>query len=763
MSVIEVIDNFFQTQGFMPHGMCLLWKPSILWAMVLGNAVIAFSYFMIPVALIYLVLKRRDIGFKWIFVLFGAFILACGFTHIMGIVTLWKPLYGLEALVLVFTAIISLATAMLLWPLLPSLFKIPSPWLLEKMNEELKRINEKLAQTELMQSKLAAIVEFTDDAIISKTLDRIIDSWNEGAVKLYGYEEQEVIGKPISIIFPENRLYELQEIEEKMKLGEPLHYLETERKHKDEHIIPVSITYSPIKNNAGKLVGSCSIGRDITEWNEVKKMKDEFVSIVSHELRTPLTSIQGSLSLLVAGAAGEMPDKAQHLLQIGKQNTERLVRLINDILDIAKIEAGKMDFKIETLDIALIIKEAIDTHQTFADKFHIKVNLEESSSILVNIDHDRLLQVVINLLSNAIKFSPQDETVNVSIKENNKNMVMVAITNKGAGIPKEFQAHIFKKFSQANMQATRTQAGTGLGLSISKEIVERLNGNIGFTSEENKETTFFFELPVATKLPVLKKIIAKIPTVLICQDDEESSKKIKSFLENNGFMVNLVSSAKDARLILGEKHIDALLLDLKLPDIDGITFIKELRVKYTAQDLPIIVISLMIEKGKEEVNGNALSILDWIEKPINVERLVSNIQLIKKRVAAKTPNILFIENELDLIEIIGNLLQNDATIVGAMTLAEARKELESKKFDLIILDLLLSDGSGVDLLPEISKTDTPIIVFSAYELPSKFTPYVIKTLLKTKTSPHELLQIIKNSLFNRKIDEKIINNEVIIE
>ncbi|KTD26110.1 two-component sensor histidine kinase [Legionella lansingensis] len=144
MSVMEAIDNFFQTQGFMPHGMCLLWKPAILWTMVIGNAVTALAYFIIPIALIYLILKRRDIGFKWMFVLFGLFILACGLTHVMSIVTLWKPMYGLEALVLAFTGIVSLLTAILIWPLLPILFKIPSPWQLEKMNEALNQSNKEL-------------------------------------------------------------------------------------------------------------------------------------------------------------------------------------------------------------------------------------------------------------------------------------------------------------------------------------------------------------------------------------------------------------------------------------------------------------------------------------------------------------------------------------------------------------------------------------------------------------------------------------------
>lgn len=743
----EAIDSFFQTQGFMPHGMCLLWKPAILWMMVFGNSIIAFSYFMIPAALVYLILKRRDIGFKWIFVLFSAFILACGLTHVMAVITLWKPLYGLEALFVGITSIISLATALLFWFFLPVLIKIPSPWLLGKINFELIKTNTELANTELMQAKLAAIVEYTDEAIVSKTLEGEITSWNAAAERLYGYKTAEIIGKSIAILFPENHLDEFSKIQKKLKKGEAVHFLETERKHKDGHIIPVSVTISPIKNKKGKTISACSIARDITQWQQVQKMKNEFVSIVSHELRTPLTSVQGSLSLLVGGAAGDLPEKAKKLLQIGKQNTERLIRLINDILDVAKIEAGRMDLKIETLDIESLVNESISANQAFADQFGITLKIREHKSALVNVDHDRLLQVITNLLSNAIKFSLPEETVDVSITKH-QNVVRVSITNKGSGISEEFQAMIFDKFSQSKDTASLNRSGAGLGLNISKEIIERMHGTIGFTSEKNKETTFFFELPSATMPSVKTRIFEKIPLVLICQDDINTSYTLKEFLEKNGFAVIIASSAKNAKSALKENHVDALVLDLMLPDSDGITFIKELRTQYTAQELPIIATS-MTSESKSELNGNAFSILDWIEKPINLDRLLKNIQLIKKHIATKTPSILFIEDEIDLIEVTANLLQNEATIVGATTLREAREEIETKTFDLIILDLLLPDGSGVDLFTEIK--NTPIIVFSAYELPPQFKPYVVKSLVKSKTSPFEFLQIIKNSLFNKKL------------
>lgn len=144
MSVLDSIDTFFQTQGFMPHGMCLSWRPAILWTMIMGNGLIALAYLIIPMALIYLVVKRKDMKFRWIFILFGAFILACGLTHVMSIVTLWDPVYGLEALVLALAGIISISTAILIWPQLPLILKIPSPWELKRLNDELSRSNQEL-------------------------------------------------------------------------------------------------------------------------------------------------------------------------------------------------------------------------------------------------------------------------------------------------------------------------------------------------------------------------------------------------------------------------------------------------------------------------------------------------------------------------------------------------------------------------------------------------------------------------------------------
>lgn len=254
-----------------------------------------------------------------------------------------------------------------------------------------------------------------------------------------------------------------------------------------------------IINSDGKHLGAVIVLHDITDLKQTEKLKKEFVSIVSHELRTPLTSIRGSLGLLVSGVIGPFPEKAKRLLEIANNNCERLLLLINDILDIEKIEAGKMDFDLKVTDINHIVKESIDVNKIYADKFGIRIELvQPDKEYLVTIDADRLMQVLTNLISNACKFSLKDETVIITITAVGSS-VRVAIANKGSGITPEFQPRIFQKFSQGDASNTRGKGGTGLGLNISKTIIEKLGGELAFTSIPDELTTFYFDLPIASE------------------------------------------------------------------------------------------------------------------------------------------------------------------------------------------------------------------------------------------------------------------------
>ncbi|MDQ2798185.1 MAG: PAS domain S-box protein, partial [Armatimonadota bacterium] len=253
--------------------------------------------------------------------------------------------------------------------------------------------------------------------------------------------------------------------------------------------------YSAQRDPEGAVVRVVGVGVDVTERQKMDQMKSEFISVVSHELRTPLTSIRGALGLMAGGVVGELPPQAETLVDIAHKNTERLVRLINDILDIEKIEAGRMDFQSRPQPVMPLVSQAISSLRAFGQQYQIEYVLEAGlPDAAIHVDADRFIQVLTNLLSNAAKFSPPCRPVRVSVSRH-QSAVRIAVADRGPGIPPEFQPRIFQKFAQADSADTRLRGGTGLGLSISKAIVETFGGQIGFQTEPGQGTTFYIDLP----------------------------------------------------------------------------------------------------------------------------------------------------------------------------------------------------------------------------------------------------------------------------
>jgi PAS domain S-box-containing protein len=238
--------------------------------------------------------------------------------------------------------------------------------------------------------------------------------------------------------------------------------------------------------------------RDISERKKVEQIKDDFISVVSHELRTPLTSIRGSLGLLLGGVAGELPEKARTLTEIAATNSERLVRLVNDILDIEKIESGTMAFRPAPVDLVPLVAQAVESNRAYANLYDVELRIvrpemgEAGANVLA--DTDRIQQVLANLLSNAAKSSPRGGTVAIGV-ERGDGSLRVSVADHGPGIPLEFQSRVFEKFAQADTSSTRQKGGTGLGLSISKAIIERHGGHLWFETVPDRGTTFSFTLP----------------------------------------------------------------------------------------------------------------------------------------------------------------------------------------------------------------------------------------------------------------------------
>ena len=262
-----------------------------------------------------------------------------------------------------------------------------------------------------------------------------------------------------------------------------------------ENVIWLTGNATPLRDEQGSVRGYVGIVTDITERKNVERLKNEFISTVSHELRTPLTAIRGSLGLLAGGVVGQFTDQAHQLVDIANRNSERLLYLINSILDIEKIEAGKMDCNIQRASLLGVIKQAIEVNQAYALQHQVTLYLAPTThDAYAMIDTDRLMQVLTNLLSNAAKFSPPNSSVTVRLDQIDQTL-RVSVIDQGPGIPAEFHGRIFEKFAQADSSDSRRKGGTGLGLSIAKAIMERLDGKIGFVSKENEGATFYIELP----------------------------------------------------------------------------------------------------------------------------------------------------------------------------------------------------------------------------------------------------------------------------
>ncbi|MGF1620562.1 MAG: ATP-binding protein [Rhodomicrobiaceae bacterium] len=366
---------------------------------------------------------------------------------------------------------------------------------LAKMNEDLlveiqrrQEIEEALRESE---NRARAIFENAVDGVITFNEDNLIETVNPAAETIFGYTAEELKSLHVHhlmLLAPDGA-----EAAGGAATQPNLRLVTGWRKNGEA--FPIELTISPIELNARTLY--TGIIRDVTERTKLDRMKSEFVSVVSHELRTPLTSIRGSLALLNTSAVGELPPRAKSMVAIGLQNSERLVRLINDILDIEKIESGTTEFACEPLRIGTLLDTAVRENKTFLDEYNVDAKVEDSVGLdlVVEGDQGRLMQVLANLISNAAKYSPENGCITLGA-EPRENTVRVWVKDEGPGVPESFRKQIFQKFSQADSSDTRKKGGTGLGLSITKAIIAQHKGSIDFVSVSGEGTTFYFDLPI---------------------------------------------------------------------------------------------------------------------------------------------------------------------------------------------------------------------------------------------------------------------------
>ena len=602
------------------------------------------------------------------------------------------------------------------------------------------------------QSRNTAIIDTVVDGIISIDQNGIVHNFNPAAERIFEYASNEVLGKNINMLMPEPYAAEHDGYLDNFLTTGHKKIIgigrEVSGKRKNGEIFPMDLAVNEMQIDGQRFF--TGIVRDITDRKRIETMKNEFISTVSHELRTPLTSIRGSLGLVSGGAVGEVPDKVKELLTIAGNNTERLLVLINDILDLQKIESGKMVFKFKIMDVMPLIEQSVENNKAYADQYDVRFEVtQHGDDLRVFGDLDRLMQVVANLLSNAAKFSPPASTIQISVARHEGN-IRIAVTDNGPGIPEEFRHRIFKKFSQSDASDTKAKGGTGLGLSISKLIIEKHGGRIDYLSKENVGTTFYFELPeLASKGAMNEPYIRDglnehVPCVLIVEDDQDVAALLRRMLAEVGFDSDVAYSAEEARVLLEKNinHYQVMTLDIILPGEDGLSFLQSMRDDPKTRDLPVVIVSVKADEGKIELNGGAVGVMDWLSKPIDQNRLINIIQ------QAATPNalprVLHVEDDEDIHKIVSLMLQGICELVWTTTVEASRQVLSEEHVDLVLLDIKLPDGSGLELLDAIEHHVNPprVVIFSANEVPSEYVSRVNAVLTKSGTGNDELLKNI---------------------
>jgi PAS domain S-box-containing protein len=495
-----------------------------------------------------------------------------------------------------------------------------------------------------------AIVDYSDDAIVSKDLKSIVMSWNKAAERIFGYSAEEMIGQSIIKILPPDRLDEEKQIVARLQRGERVDHFETKRLHKNGRLIDVSLTISPIRNDEGVIVGASKIARDITPRKEAQRklaesheelkradrMKAEFLATLSHELRTPLNAILGWVQILKDGAS--LDDLAESI-PIIERNVRTQSQLIEDLLDMSRIEAGKVSLDLQRVDPAAVVTAGLETVRPAAMAKEIRLTTAFSSlSGIVMGDKNRLQQVVWNLLSNAIKFTPKGGRIHVVTKRVNSH-AEICVTDTGQGIAPEFLGQVFDRFRQADATTTRRFGGLGLGLSIVKHLAELHGGSVRAESEGvGLGATFIVSLPLqavrpddetaaderrgaavdsATTEPNLSGI-----RVLMVDDEPDTVAIVQRMLERRGAEVRGARSMDEAIEEFVRFAPQVVLSDIGMPEHDGYEFITRLRELPGGGSVPAVALTALA-RTEDRTRALRAGFQLHVAKPVDFAELVA--------------------------------------------------------------------------------------------------------------------------------------------
>lgn len=575
--------GFFQNlfESFTPRRLCMNLEPDVIWLHVFSDLFITLAYYSIPIALVYFVRRRRDLEFNWMFLMFAAFILACGTTHLFGIWAIWNPMYRIDGLIKAATAGISVTTAILLWPLIPKALALPSPGQLREANERLEReIQERrAAQDELTRS---------NDAL------------------------------------------ELRVEERTKELAEMNRVLQAEIGEREQ-----------AERERRELLARERAAR--TEAQNANRAKDDFLATLSHELRTPLNAILGWSRVL--GRPNVDAQEMKQGLETIERSVRTQTRMIEDLLDTSRIIAGKIQLDAQRLIPHSIVEAAIEAVRPAAETkgVHLQIELDPSAGPITG-DANRLQQVVWNLLANAIKFTPKGGLIQILLKRVNSH-IELTIKDNGQGISPEFVPFVFERFQQADSSATRRFGGLGLGLSIVKHLVELHGGAVRVESPgEGKGAAFIVTLPSkisGDQDGVVQVGVAPVRTsqptgfaapslqglrVLVVDDESDARELLRRILSQQSAQVVTASSADSAMAAYLDFNPDVLVCDIGMPEKDGYELLKEIRSLPSGQGAITPAIAVTAFAGSEDRRSAfAAGFQVHLSKPVDPAELIAVI------------------------------------------------------------------------------------------------------------------------------------------
>ncbi|MBD2504512.1 PAS domain S-box protein [Anabaena azotica FACHB-119] len=581
---------------------------------------------------------------------------------------------------------------------------------------------------------------------------------NPAYANITGYEPEEMVGMEWQVtVHPDDQEKMIVAYQQMLKNGKV--EIEARAMRKDGSAFDKQVVMVKAYNQQQEFIGHYCFMKDISDRREVERLKDEFVSVVSHELRTPLTSISGALDLLASGVLAAGSEDAQRMLNIAANNTDRLVRLINDILDIERIESGKIQITPEACNAADLMTQSVEVMEEMAEQAGVKISMSPLSARLWA-DPDRIIQVLTNLLSNAMKFSAPGSTVWVSAElgqinskfkiQNSKlekfgeqdletsvfdnlstaSHILFQVKDQGRGIPADKLESIFERFGQVDASDSRQKGGTGLGLAICRSILQHHGGQIWAESILGEGSTFFFTLPIFLEeeqksddfltLPhTLPQHCPSLtpPLIMLCDDDPSVRAVVQVMLERQGYQVMTVASGEEAVEQATLNQPDAIILNLMMPGMDGWETLGLLKQQPDIKNVPVIILSGIAPDNSKELPPD---VSDWIIKPPDVKLLC---QALEKATAKQLPaiKVLVVEDDPDLAQLLIAMFNRHGTSTfHAQTGKEAIQLSQNLIPDLLVLDLGLPECDGfavVDWLRQYQRlSHVPLVVYTARDL-----------------------------------------------